>query len=111
MTRLAAGLTAPSASATGGFSRSSSAKTVAGIDVDPVSVQVSRENAARWMPAGRTASFQHASALDDAAMKALGQFDVVYSWGVLHHTGDMRHALNNAARAVEPGSQSVVRRR
>jgi len=30
-------------------------------------------------------------------------FDVVYSWGVLHHTGDLNRALRAAARLVRPG--------
>jgi 2-polyprenyl-3-methyl-5-hydroxy-6-metoxy-1,4-benzoquinol methylase len=29
--------------------------------------------------------------------------DVVYSWGVLHHTGAMWKALENAALPVRPG--------
>jgi 2-polyprenyl-6-hydroxyphenyl methylase/3-demethylubiquinone-9 3-methyltransferase len=33
----------------------------------------------------------------------LGTFDVVYSWGVLHHTGDMWRAIDRAARMVVPG--------
>ena len=30
----------------------------------------------------------------------LGQFDIVYAWGVLHHTGDMWHAMENVAPLV-----------
>ena len=32
-----------------------------------------------------------------------GLFDVVYSWGVLHHTGDMELAERRAATLVAPG--------
>lgn len=35
------------------------------------------------------------SALDSKFIKTLGTFDIVYSWGVLHHTGNMYKALNN----------------
>lgn len=43
------------------------------------------------------------SILDTAFISKLGSFDVVYSWGVLHHTGRMWDALNNAASLVKPG--------
>jgi 2-polyprenyl-6-hydroxyphenyl methylase/3-demethylubiquinone-9 3-methyltransferase len=86
----------------------SAARTVTGLDVDPVSVRVSRENAARWLTDGAPVSFRQASALDDASMGSLGTFDVVYSWGVLHHTGDMQHALVNAARMVKPGGLFMI---
>ncbi|MGH6889819.1 MAG: class I SAM-dependent methyltransferase, partial [Rhizomicrobium sp.] len=33
----------------------------------------------------------------------LGTFDVVYSWGVLHHTGDVWRAIRCAAAHVAPG--------
>ena len=36
------------------------------------------------------------SALDTDFIKSLGSFDIVYSWGVLHHTGDMMKALENS---------------
>ena len=37
-----------------------------------------------------------------------GQYDVVYSWGVLHHTGDMWRAVDKAAAMVKPGGRFAV---
>jgi SAM-dependent methyltransferase len=37
-----------------------------------------------------------------------GQFDIVYSWGVLHHTGDMWRAVAKAADLVRPGGRLVL---
>ena len=37
-----------------------------------------------------------------------GRFDIVYSWGVLHHTGDMWEATKKAAALVAPGGLFVV---
>ncbi|MBZ5494507.1 MAG: hypothetical protein LAO76_26585 [Acidobacteriia bacterium] len=34
------------------------------------------------------------SALDEPYLRSLGQFDIVYSWGVLHHTGAMWKSLD-----------------
>lgn len=41
-------------------------------------------------------------------MVGLGQFDVVYSWGVLHHTGAMWVGLELAAQAVVPGGKLAI---
>ena len=38
----------------------------------------------------------------------MGRFDVVYSWGVLHHTGDMWGAISNAAGFVAPGGLFAI---
>ena len=41
--------------------------------------------------------------LDLDFMEGLGEFDVVYSWGVLHHTGNMWKALENACIPLKKG--------
>jgi 2-polyprenyl-6-hydroxyphenyl methylase/3-demethylubiquinone-9 3-methyltransferase len=43
------------------------------------------------------------SILDDGFVRSLGQHDVVYSWGVLHHTGSMWKAIDNTLSLVKPG--------
>ncbi len=84
------------------------AQSVVGIDVDSVSVDTSRTNFARWSGDGLAASFLQASVLDAGQMKSLGIFDVVYSWGVLHHTGQMAQAIRNAAQCVGPGGFLMI---
>ena len=44
---------------------------------------------------------EQASILDDDYVKKLGKFEIVYSWGVLHHTGKMWEALANAGNLVD----------
>jgi SAM-dependent methyltransferase len=46
--------------------------------------------------------------LDRKFMRSLGQFDVVYAWGVLHHTGDMWQALANACDVVAPNGRLFI---
>ncbi len=79
------------------------ARSVLGVDVDPLSIETSQRNAKRWLsnPDGPI-SFRQASVLDEQEVASWGTFDIVYSWGVLHHTGDMLRALRNAAQTVRP---------
>lgn len=51
---------------------------------------------------------EEGSVLDPAYLGRLGTFDIVYSWGVLHHTGQMSQALSNVAKLVSPGGRLFI---
>src|SRR5262245_16482315 len=57
-------------------------------DYDPNSVACTAELKRRYFPSDSNWTVEEASVLDPAYLAKLGNFDVVYSWGVLHHTGD-----------------------
>ena len=65
-------------------------------DYDPKSVGCTRELKKRYFANDEDWIVEEGSALDEDYLASLGKFDVVYSWGVLHHTGNMMRALNNA---------------
>jgi len=76
--------------------------SVHSFDVDPQSVACTRELKRRYFPDGLNWRIEGGSVLDAAYMTRLGRFDVVYSWGVLHHTGAMWLALEHAIARVAP---------
>lgn len=75
---------------------------VTSFDFDPNSVACAKELRQRFSAADGWL-IAEGSALDEAYLESLGQFDVVYSWGVLHHTGRMWQALDNVHRRVRAG--------
>jgi 2-polyprenyl-6-hydroxyphenyl methylase/3-demethylubiquinone-9 3-methyltransferase len=72
-------------------------------DFDPDSVACTREIRGRFCADDAEWTVEQGSVLDEAYLASLGQFDIVYSWGVLHHTGQMWRALGNAAGMVREG--------
>ena len=64
-------------------------------DYDADSVACTAELKRRYFPDDSTWVVAEGSVLNTDYLKSLGKFDVVYAWGVLHHTGAMWQALEN----------------
>ena len=47
-------------------------------------------------------TIEQGSVLDKSYMEKVPKSDIIYSWGVLHHTGDMWTAVRNAAIPMKP---------
>lgn len=77
-------------------------------DYDPHSVACARELRSRYSADDQEWTIEEGSALDENYVKSLGVFDVVYSWGVLHHTGEMWRALENATLPVAVGGKLFI---
>ncbi|MDI5934170.1 class I SAM-dependent methyltransferase [Halomonas kalidii] len=69
-------------------------------DYDPASVACTWELRSRYFPDDPHWVVEEGSVLDETFLNSLGSFDVVYSWGGLHHTGNMWSAIANAASLV-----------
>jgi len=82
--------------------------TVHSFDLDPESVRCALELRRRYFPDDASWKIEQGSALDRDYLASLGQFDVVYSWGVLHHTGRMYEALANAVVPVAPRGKLFI---
>jgi SAM-dependent methyltransferase len=66
-------------------------------DYDPQSVACTQELKRRYFAGDAAWMVEEGSVLDKAYLAKLGRFDIVYSSGVLHHTGAMWQALDNVA--------------
>jgi 2-polyprenyl-6-hydroxyphenyl methylase/3-demethylubiquinone-9 3-methyltransferase len=83
------------------------AERVHSFDFDPSSVACTAELRRRH-GAEIDWTVEQGSALDADYLRGLGTFDIVYSWGVLHHTGDMWRALANVDGLVGPGGRLFI---
>lgn len=75
---------------------------VVAFDYDADSVACTEELLKRYASNASNWQIMRGSALDPAFMSGLGQFELVYSWGVLHHTGAMWPAIELAVTRVAP---------
>ena len=81
---------------------------VVSIDYDTQSVACTAELKRRYADEATNWRVQQGSVLDEALMASLGHFDVVYSWGVLHHTGDMDRAIEFARQRVDTNGRFFI---
>lgn len=87
---------------------------VVGCDVNPKCGEVLERNRALFPDlAGRPINVDIGSILNASLVERLrarvdGGYDIVHSWGVLHHTGEMRRAIANAGSLVKPGGWLVI---
>ena len=77
-------------------------------DYDQDSVAATRALRQRYRPDDPDWTVEQGSVLDADYLEGLGQFDIVYSWGVLHHTGAMWQALDNVIARVAPGGLLAI---
>ncbi|MDH3383155.1 MAG: class I SAM-dependent methyltransferase [Deltaproteobacteria bacterium] len=70
------------------------------VDLDPQSVACTNELKRRYFPGDPMWVVEEGNILDMSYVRRLGTFDIVYSWGVLHHTGAMWEALQNVDALV-----------
>lgn len=98
------------------FAAAEGARTV-GCDINPRCLEVLQANAPRLLPPGCAAPhLVCGSILSDSTVQALRQapvvaaegYDIVHSWGVLHHTGQMWKAIETAAGLVRPGGHLIL---
>ncbi len=77
-------------------------------DFDSNSYACTKELKRRFFDGDADWTIEQGSALDKNYVESLGKFDIVYSWGVLHHTGEMWKGLENASLAVKTGGKLFI---
>ena len=82
------------------------ASSVTAIDIDPASVATTRATLERFAP-DADYRCEVANVLQPESMPE-GDFDIVYSWGVLHHTGAMWDAVDAAWQLTQPGGLLAI---
>lgn len=81
---------------------------VTSFDYDPDSVRCTTSLRDRYFPGDQDWNVLEGSVLDASFLERLGTFDVVYSWGVLHHTGQMWDAIKNIIPNVKIGGKLFI---
>jgi len=84
------------------------ADAVHSFDYDTQSVACAQALKHRYLQNAGNWTIEQGSVLDDGYLSRLGQFDVVYSWGVLHHTGHMWQALEYVVAHVASNGRLFI---
>ena len=82
--------------------------TVTSFDYDQDSVRCTQSLRDRYASGDPDWDVSQGSVLNMEFIEKLGMFDIVYSWGVLHHTGQMWSAITNAATRVRTGGRFII---
>lgn len=77
-------------------------------DYDQDSVECTKYLKQKYSNSSNLWTIESGSVLDQEFLKKFGKVDIVYSWGVLHHTGNMYGALANVAELVQPGGKLFI---
>ena len=77
-------------------------------DYDPQSVACTKELRQRYFPGDDLWTIEQGSILDQDYIQTLGKLDIVYSWGVLHHTGAMWQAIENLLLLTRPETKVAI---
>lgn len=82
--------------------------SVFSFDYDQDSVDCAMELKKKFANVAERWTITQGSVLDQPFLDSLGVFDIVYSWGVLHHTGAMYEALERVVPLVKSGGMLFI---
>jgi len=81
---------------------------VISMDVDQDSVNCTKFLKKKYFKNNKNWKIFNGSILDEKIIEKMPNSDVVYSWGVLHHTGHMWLALDNCIRKLKPKGKLFI---
>lgn len=87
--------------------KSIGASRVTAFDLSRESIEAANQNKTRFGFKDEDVLFFQSS-IFDISPDQLGLFDIVYSWGVLHHTGAMYRSIDRAASFVQDNGLFII---